>query len=237
MCISSLGLAEASESNKNNTDVQDVLENDVVTNMIYSVEPGQSATIESDGVLYCYTSYSNVVDYLYDGETQTMLATLEITPVQGDENLARSSSYTTLYTIYDNGRTGNTVNMTGGYFIVSCAKGESKTVSTTINISTKFASSIESGAKSAVASALKGSFTLSGSSSYSITITRTYSGPGESSSDNSRSFYYKKGYDEHNITVVKRLYNDYTGVFSTSSSETIGYAPIYQSYSTDSKVS
>lgn len=219
------------------TDVSDLLDGNF---------EGKSTVFIKEGKKYEVLQYSTPVSYEFDGITRTLLATVIVSEKAQDGNSDGMQTYslddwhyTKLYDIYDNGITDTYVCMSNPQFIASVAKGQTITVSKYLSVAIKIDSYVSmslEGAVEAIKTSLKGSFSISNSNTYGQNISITLQGPGESSSDNSRAFYYKTGYHEHSITVYEYLYSSWTGIYGTNTYNVAGYEPTYQVYSQDSEV-
>lgn len=211
-----------------------------VEQLVSEVQPGSTSTMVLDGVQYTYTCYSDPVDYMYDGHSKTLLGVMEVRMPAEYETFSAINPNTALYTVYDYGITEKYADMSLPYFITSVAKGESvsesKTASVSFTLNAKLDSEFPTAAGTTIFKALKGTFELKGTATYTTTITVTRTGPTDPGT-NCRTFYYEKGFNKHSIEVREQLYNDYTGIYATNWYEGIGYEPVCRSFSEDTYVS
>lgn len=201
--------------------------------------PESNATftfIGDDGYEYEYIQYSEPVSYAYDGTTHTLLGTVR--RKNNGSNVARDYHEYTSWSVIDNGIVSFWVYMSNPYFAKSVARGETYQASyeKTVTIAPKAGVNIPSGSQSTVNKALKGSFSLGLTGSYSKKITISLTGPTEEGC-NTRTFYYKLGYHKHNLTIIEEFRSNWDGVIRrTEHTNCYGYEPAVQSYSRDEYV-
>lgn len=189
-----------------------------------------------DGVIYEYVRYAEPVEYEYNGIRCTSLG--KIRPKQTSE-IQPLSDYREWkeYEIIDYGIVSKWLYKSNPYFVVSVAKGEvfERTIQKQVTISTKAGINVPAGSQRAIYQALEGSFSLGASGSYTGTITIQLTGPDDG--NNTRSFYYRKAYHKHQITVIEQLYSNWDGLISEKEyDDCYGFEPVTQSYSEDSNV-
>lgn len=191
--------------------------------------------IGDDGLEYEYIRYSDPVTYEYDGTTHTLLGTIQR---KQDDNGITTYDYRewTTWSVIDYGIVEKWVDMSDPFFVKSIARGETyeDSIEKTVTISAKAGINIPSGSQSTVNTALKGEFSLGLTGSYSRKITITLSGPTDA---NTRTFYYKKGYHKHNITIIEELRSNWDGLIRETPHENCyGYEPAVRSYSEDENI-
>lgn len=154
---------------------------------------------EEEGVIYKYTKLSDPVSFAKGDQPAVVLGYIEVL----NSEIMPLDEYheTTIYTVFDYGIDEFYVNLSKPYLIRSVARGETYETSTSfkVSISVKYDDEVPSSAKNAVKSALKGKFSISALGSYEKKETVTFSGPDEGYS--SRTFYYRKGYNLHDIEI------------------------------------
>lgn len=131
-----------------------------------------------------------------DGIKKTLLATVIVSDQiqeNSSDNLQADNSppFVTLYEVYDYGIINTFVYMSNPRYITSVAKGETLSLTRTLTVAVKLDAIMTtslSGAAGIVKEAMKGSFSLSGSNSYTTSAQITLTGPGENSNENSRTF-------------------------------------------------
>lgn len=196
-----------------------------------------STFIGDDGYENEYIQYSEPVSYAYDGTTHTLLGIVR--RKNNGTGVTRDYHEYTSWTVVDNGIVSSWVFMSNPYFVKSVARGETyeETFEKTVTVATKAGINIPSGSQSAVNKALKGSFSLGLTGSYSKKITIVLRGPDEETNCNTRTFYYRLGYHKHNITIIEEVHSNWDGIISrTEYNNCYGYEPAVQSYSKDEVV-
>ena len=195
-----------------------------------------STFVGDDGITYEYVQYAKPVTYEYDGTRCTSLG--KIRPKQASE-IQPLTDYREWkeYEIIDYGIVDDWMYMSNPYFITSVAKGEivEGSVEKKVSMSARSGINIPAGSQNALNKALRGEFSLTGSGSYTTTISIRLSGPEDGM--NTRSFYYRTGYHKHNITIVEKYYSNWDGLMSEEEYDNCyGYEPAVQYYSEDSRV-
>lgn len=188
-----------------------------------------------DGLWYEYVKYSNPVTYEYDGTTHTLLGT-----VRRCQSISTYDNYHywTTWSIIDNGITQRWVTESNPYFITSVARGQevSGSIKKEITLSPMAGIRLPEGSQSVVNTALRGDFSLGLTGNYTKTLTIKLSGPIEPEY-NSRSFYYKTGFHEHNLTIIEQERSNWDGLISEKKHENcIGYEPAVKNFSEDEYV-
>lgn len=189
-----------------------------------------------DGIEYEYIKYSSPVSYEYDGTTHTLLGT-----VRPKQSYSGISTYDyrewTEWSIIDYGIEQSWMYMSKPYFVKSIARGEKfeSEIKKQISLSPKVSINIPSGSQDAVNKALKGEFSLGLTGEYSKTIRISLSGP--EGNYNTRTFYYKTGFHQHDITIVETVRSNWDGILSrTEHTNCYGYEPAVRSYSEDENI-
>lgn len=154
---------------------------------------------ENNGIIYKYTKLSNPVSFAKGEQPAVVLGYIEVL----NSEIMPLDEYheSTVYTIIDYGIDQFWVDMSKPFFIRSVARGETyeKSKGYTVSINAKYDGNMPSGAKNMVQNAMKGKFTISFSGSYTVKETIMLSGPDEGYS--SRTFFYLKGYHQHDLEI------------------------------------
>lgn len=192
--------------------------------------------IGDDGLLYDYVQYSDPVAYEYDGTTHTLLGT-----VRRHQSVSTYDNYHdwTTWSVIDYGITKSWVDMSNPYYVASVSRGETQTTSieVEVTITPQAGIRIPAGSQSVVNNALKGDFSLGLTGKYKKTITITLTGPSDETNSNTRTFYYKKGFHKHSITIIEQEHSSWDGLISEKTyTDCYGFEPVEQHYSEDGNV-
>lgn len=197
-----------------------------------------STFVGDDGFIYEYLKYSEPVAYEYDGTSHTVLGKIRQKPNTDAIPFSYYREWTE-YEIIDYGITDKWYYKSNPYFVTSVAKGEivSSTYEQEVLVGVKAGIGIPSASQPALNQAMEGTFELINSNTYRTSLTYTFSGPDESSKNNTRSYYFYKGYHEHNITVVEQLYSNGDGLIREREYDNCyGYEPAAERHFEDNIV-